>query len=184
MICTGAVYNGTPFLQLSERPSVNFVPLLLYTSSMYICTCIIVIFFFLLGTSLRARTFVPNVGWGGHTSTVGLMLPEVRARSVQCVARGKPFKLFWPWAHVKAYPRVSATSPGFRNIPGDWVSAYPIPVHACKIWMQTGFSAHRGDTHISLFLHRAPRDDPVYQQQSSPEAAAACNSMRVRLLLL
>ena len=30
-------------------------------------------------------------------------------------------------------------SPGFRNIPGDWVSASPIPVYARKIWMQTGF---------------------------------------------
>ena len=56
---------------------------------MYICY-----FFFPSGTSLRARTFVPNVGWGGHNSTVGLTLPEVRARSVQCVARGKPFRFF------------------------------------------------------------------------------------------
>ena len=30
-------------------------------------------------------------------------------------------------------------SPGFRNIPGDWVSASPIPVYARKIWMQTAF---------------------------------------------
>ena len=37
---------------------------------------------------------------------------------------------------------------------------------------------------LSLFLHRAPRYDPAYQQQSSPLAAAACISMRVRLLLL
>ena len=52
--------------------------------------------FFPLGTSLRAHTFVRNVGWGGHNSTVGITLPEVWARAVQRVARGKPFKLFWP----------------------------------------------------------------------------------------
>ena len=34
-------------------------------------------FFFPSVTSLRARTFVPKVGWGGHNSTVGLTLPEV-----------------------------------------------------------------------------------------------------------
>ena len=34
-------------------------------------------FFFPSGTYLRARTFVQNVGWGGHNSTVGLTLPEV-----------------------------------------------------------------------------------------------------------
>ena len=55
---------------------------------------IIVIFFFPSGTSLRARTFVPNVGWGGHNSTVGVTLPEVWARSVQCVARGKLLNFF------------------------------------------------------------------------------------------
>ena len=52
---------------------------------MYICD-----FFFPSGTSLRARTFVPNVGWCGHNSTVGLTLLEVWARSVLCVAHGKP----------------------------------------------------------------------------------------------
>ena len=56
------------------------------------------------GTSLRARTFVPIVGWGGHNSTVGLTLPEVWSRSVQCVARGKRLKLFWPWAHLRQIP--------------------------------------------------------------------------------
>ena len=33
--------------------------------------------FFFSGTSLRARTFVRNVVWGGHNSTVGLMFPEI-----------------------------------------------------------------------------------------------------------
>ena len=50
-------------------------------------------FFFPSGTSLRARTFVRNVGLGGHDSTIGFTLPEVWARSVQCVARGKPLNI-------------------------------------------------------------------------------------------
>ena len=37
--------------------------------------------------------------------------------------------------------------------------------------------------YISLFWHRAPRYDPAAQQQSSPLAAAACNFLRVWLLL-
>ena len=78
----------------------------------------------------------------------------------------------------------SGKSPGFRNIPGDWVSAYLIPAYARKIWMQTRLFCSRGGyTFISLFLHRAPRYDPAAQQQSSPLAAAACNCMRVWLLL-
>ena len=88
--------------------------------------------FFPSGTSL-VRTFVRNVGWGGHSSTVGVTLPEVWARSVQCVAYGKPFKLLWPWAHL-------------RQIPGDWVSAPPIPVYARKILMQTRFFCSKKGT--------------------------------------
>ena len=64
---------------------------------MYMYNCVS----FSSGTSLRARTFVPNVGWGGHNPTIGVMLPQVWARSVQCVTRGKPFELFWPWAHLR-----------------------------------------------------------------------------------
>ena len=87
--------------RMSAVSSTNFRSILIFASlvvgtcnmCMYICKCD---FFFPSGTSLRARTFVLNVGWGGHNSTVGLTLPEVWARSVQCVARGKPFKLFWP----------------------------------------------------------------------------------------
>ena len=129
------------------------------------------------GTSLRVRTIVPDVGWVGHNSTVGLTLLEVWAQSVQCVSRGKPFKLF-------GLGHTYGKSLGFRNIPGDWVSASLIPAYARKIWMQTRiFCSRRGYTFLSLFLHRAPRYDPAAQQQSSPLAAAACNCMRVWLLL-
>ena len=81
-----------------------------------ICRCIIVIFF--SDTSLCARIFIRNVRGGGHNSTVGVTLPEVWARSVQCVARGKPSKLFGLGHGEGRYP-------GFRNIPGDGVSASP-----------------------------------------------------------
>ena len=47
------------------------------------------------------------------------------------------FNVFWPWAHLRQ-------NPGFPQHPrGDWVSASPIPVYACKIWMQTGFLSLR-----------------------------------------
>ena len=103
-------------------------------------------FFFPSGTSLRARTSVPNVRWGGHDSTVGLTLPEVWARSVQCVAHDKPFKLCWPWEHLRQIP-------GFPQHPrGDWVSASLIPAYARKIWMQTRlFFSRRGYTCTRLF---------------------------------
>ena len=77
---------------------------------------------------------------------------------------------------LKANPRVSAISPGI---------GFLHPLSSCthvRFGCKPFFSARRGYTHISLFLHRAPRYDPAYQ--SSPLAAAACNSMRVRLLLL
>ena len=45
------------------------VPKKFYLVGTSICICITVIYFFPSGTSLRARTFVRNVGWGGHHST-------------------------------------------------------------------------------------------------------------------
>ena len=71
-------------------------------------------------------------------------------------------------------------SPGFRKIPG----VHPLPpcTHV-RFGCKPDFSARRGYTYISLFLHRPPRYDPAAQQQSSPLAAAACNSMPLWLLL-
>ena len=91
-------------------------------------------FFFSSGISLRAYTFVRNVGWMwcGHNSTVEVTMPEVWARSVQCVARGKPFKLFWSWAHLRQIP-------GFPQHPRGSGLCIPIPVYARKILMHTGF---------------------------------------------
>ena len=97
---------------------------------------------------------------------------------MQCVALGKPFELFWPWTHLRQIPWFPQHPRGFEFL-------HPLsPCTHVRIGCKPGFSARRGYTHISLFLHRAPRYDPAYQQQSSPLAAAACSSMRVRLLLL
>ena len=127
-------------------------------------------------TSLCARTNIRNVGWGGHISTLGVTLPEVWARSVQYVARGKPFKLFWPWARKRQNPRVSATPPGMVN--PHSLSPCTHIIFGCKPGFSAGLYAH-----VSLFLYRAPRYDSAAQQQSSPLAAAVCNSMHVWLLL-
>ena len=85
---------------------------------------------------------------------------------------------------VSASPRDWASAS-----PGDWVYASPrglgfrIPNPRVRTQdldaNKPGFSATRGYAHISLFLQGAPRYDPAAQQQSSPVAAAACNSMRV-----
>ena len=70
---------------------------------------------------ISARTFIRNVidGLGGHNSTVGVTLPEVWARSVQCVARGKPVEIFWPWAWIRqvpGFPRHSASCARTKGI--------------------------------------------------------------------
>ena len=90
-----------------------------YVSSVYtVCSRIIVILFCFSDSSLRARTFVSNVKRGGHNSTVGVTLPEVWARSVQCVARGKPFKSFLALGTDRTNPLVSATSSIVRAYKG------------------------------------------------------------------
>ena len=92
------------------------------------------------------------------------------------------FKLFWSRAHLNKisgfpHPRVSATSPGIGFL-------HPLyPRTHVRFGCKTGFSARRGSTFVSFFWHRAPRYDPAAQQQSSSLAAAACNFMRVWLLL-
>ena len=87
-------------------------------------------FFFPSDTSLRARTFVLNVGVGGHNSTVGLTLPKVWARSVQYVARGKSFSNFLALGTLEAHPRVPATSPEF---------GFLHPLSPCTVLMQTAY---------------------------------------------
>ena len=73
---------------------VGIVP----TSEVNICIRIVAILPLFSGISLRARTFIRNVREGGHSSDLEVTVVEVWARSVQCVARDKPFQLSWQWA--------------------------------------------------------------------------------------
>ena len=97
---------------------------------------------------------------------------------IRAVCRAwQALRFFLALGTLEANPRVSATSPriGFLH-----------PLSPCKhlrFGCKPGFSARRGYTYISLFLHRAPRYDLAAQQHSSSLAAAACTSMRVWLLL-
>ena len=93
--------------------------------------------------------------------------------AIRAVCRAwQAFQTFLTFRTLETNPRVSATSPGFGFL-------HPLsPCTHVRFGCKPGFSARRGYTHISLFLHRAPRYDPAYKQQSSPLAAAACNSMR------
>ena len=72
----------------------------------------IIVLFFLWAYLFVLAPFFRNVGWDGHNSTVEVTMPEVWARSVQCVARGQPIKLF-------GLGHTQGKSPGVRNIPGD-----------------------------------------------------------------
>ena len=76
----------------------------IYYRQSYMYIRVIVIYLFFSGASLCARTFARKVGWGGHSSTAEVALPEVWARSVLCVARGKPFELVLPWTHLRQIP--------------------------------------------------------------------------------
>ena len=142
-----------------------------------VCICIIVFFFFPSGTPLCGRTFVRNVRGVGTIRPSGSRC-RTFGRDPCSVSRVASLFNFFGLGTLEANPRVSATSPGFGFLHP------PSPCTYVRFGCKPGFSARRGYTHISLFLHRAPRYDPAYEQQSSPLAAAACNSMRVRLLLL
>ena len=147
----------------------------------YICTCIIVIFFSSFGHISSCSHLCPKcrVGWAQFDRRAHV---AGRLGAIRAVCRAwQAFETFLALGTPKANPRVSATSPGFGFL-------HPLsPCTHVRFGCKPGFSfssVRRGYTHISLFLHRAPRYDPAYQQQSSPLAIAACNSMRVRLLLL
>ena len=72
-----------------------------------------------------------QMGWA-HFDPCGHVAGGLGAIRAACRAwQAKPFKLFG-LGHGRG------KSPGFRNIPGDWVSASPIPVYARKNWIQTG----------------------------------------------
>ena len=56
-----------------------------------VCIRILVILPLFSDIYLRARIFIRNVRRGGHNSVLGVTLPDVEARSVQCIARCKHF---------------------------------------------------------------------------------------------
>ena len=130
---------------LTRTALLGFIQQQYFYHLLDICLCIIVCFF-PSGASLRVRTFCPKRRVGWHNSTVGLTLLEVWARSVLCVARGKSFKLFWPWVHLRQIP-------GFPQHPrGDWVSASLIPAYARQISMQTRLFCSCQRVHVSFPL--------------------------------
>ena len=139
----------------------------------HIYICIIVLFLF-----LREHLFVlaPLSETSGGVGTIRPSGSRCQRFgrdpcSVSCVAS---LLKFLGLGHIQG------NSPGFRNIPGDWpLSPRTYVIFGCT----PDFSALRGYTFHSLFLHTGPRYDPAAQQQSSPLAAAACNSMRLWLLL-
>ena len=85
------------------------------TLCMYRYTCERHFFF---GHISSCSHLIRNVRGGGHNSTVGVTLSEVWARSVRCVARGKPFYFFWPWARIRQ-------TPGFPQHPRGWCFCIP-----------------------------------------------------------
>ena len=98
-----------------------------------ICICIFFNFFFFFGhiSSCSHLCLKCRMGWAqfdrrGHDAGV---LGAIRAVSRAWQA----FKTVLALGILKANPWLS------RNIPGDWISASPIPVYAHKIWMQPGF---------------------------------------------
>ena len=116
-----------------------------------------------------------RVGWAqfDRRAHVAKGLAAIRA-----VCRAwQAFQTFLALGTLEGNPRVSATPPAI----GFLHTLYPC-THV-RFGCKPSFSARRGYTHISLFLHRAPRYDTAYQHLSSHQSAA-CNSMCARLLLL
>ena len=90
--------------------------------------------------------------------------------AIRAVCRAwQAFQTFLALGTLKANPRASATSPGIGFL--HTLSPCTHVRFGCK----PGFSARRGYTHISLFLHRqrAPRYVPAYQHQSNPPSSSS-----------
>ena len=87
------------FRHVSLRRPVGNTPLPEGEPCMYTYNC-----HFFLRTHLFVLTpssLSGTLRGGGHNSTVEVTLPEVWARSVQCVARGEHFKHVWLWAWIR-----------------------------------------------------------------------------------
>ena len=126
----------------------------------------------------------------GHISSCSHLYPKCRTGSAQFdrwghVAEGlgairavcRAWQALLALGALKVNPRVPAISPGIGFL-------HPLsPCTHVRFGCKPGISARRWYTYVSLLLHIAPRYDPAAQQQSSPLAVAACNSMRLWLLL-
>ena len=134
-------------------------------------------FFFFLRTHLFVLAPSPETvrGWArfdrwGHVAG-GLDAIRAVCRDLCSVSRVASLLNFLASGTDKANPRVSATSPGIGLL-------HPLsPCTHVRFGCTPVFPARSGYTYISLFLHRASRYDPAAQQQSSPLAAAACDSI-------
>ena len=131
----------------------------------YICIPVVAIYYYryiLLHFFVLASLSRTWDGMGTTYSIVGVTLPELWARSVQCVARGKSFRLFLALGMDKTNPGVSATSSGM-------VAPHPLsPCTHVRFGCKSSFSPCRWYTYVYLLLRRAPGYDPAAQQLSSP----------------
>ena len=116
----------------------------------YVCQCIFVISFFFLRAHLFVLAPLSQTSGG-----VGTIRPSGSrcwrfGRDPCCVSRMESLLNFLALGTLKANPRVSATSPGIGFL-------HPLsPRTYVNFRFKPGFSARRGYTFISLFLHRAP----------------------------
>ena len=73
---------------------------------------------------------------------------------------------------------------GLRNIPGDWVSASPLPVYARKNWTQTGFSWLRVHGHFPIFAQRTTLRSCRPSAVQSPSSSSLQLYARVAAVLV
>ena len=124
-----------------SMPGIDFFPLYFPSAEGKICISIYIYVYILSSdTCLCARTFIRNVRRGGHNPAVGVTLPEVWARSVQCVAGGKPFELCWPWAWIRQIP-------GFPQHPASCARTKGIPF----LWYDTLCARTRPRSNINIW---------------------------------
>ena len=135
------------------------------------------------GTSLRACTFVPNVQWGGHNRPSGSRCRRFGRDPCSVSRVAKALKLFWPWAH-------SSQIPGFPQHPrGSFFCIPYIRARTHDLDANRAFMIVVEGTRFfpSPLAKRTTVRPCRPHQQSSPlaaaAAAAACNSMRVWLLM-
>ena len=159
IICFRGQGFGQEYFRLGLSMGFSKLEFLGQITSFGICICIIVFFFF-----LRAHIFVfaPLSPTSGEVGTIRPSGSRCRRfeRDPCSVLRVASLLNSLALGSLKANPRVSATSPG----PGFRHPLYP-RTHV-RFGCKPGFSARRGYTFLSLFLHRAPRYVPAAHTSS------------------